>query len=87
MAETRYTVQLRGRGTITLPNAVRQRYRYGAGEVFALVDLEGVLVLAPKVPLVPKLAGEIERLREESALSLEALVRSVHEERHDEAGR
>ena len=80
-----YTVQPRGRGTITLPNALRRRYRFGPGDVFTLVDLEGIIVLAPKMPLVPKLAAEIEGLREEAGLSLEALLQAVRDERHGTA--
>lgn len=78
----RYPVQLRERGTLTLPSALRERYRYAPGDVFTLIDLDGMIVLAPKAPLVPKLAAEIERAREAAGLSVEDLVREAREERH-----
>jgi bifunctional DNA-binding transcriptional regulator/antitoxin component of YhaV-PrlF toxin-antitoxin module len=78
----RYTVQLRDRGTLTLPSAVRERYHYGPGDVFTLVDLEGTIVLVPKVPVVPKLAAEIEGLREAAGVSVEELLQVARAERH-----
>lgn len=83
----RYTVQLRDRGTLTLPSAVRERYHYDAGDVFTLVDLEGTIVLVPKAPVVPKLAAEIEKMRETGGLSVEELLHDARDQRHAEAPR
>jgi hypothetical protein len=46
-----------------------------------LVDLEGIFVFVPMVPIVPELANEIERLRLESGLSMEELLESLREQR------
>ena len=75
------TVQVRQRGTLTLPAELRQKYGIESGDTFRLLDLDGVLVLTPMTPMVPELAREIERLRVESGLSIEELLTALREER------
>ena len=61
---------MRQRGTVTLPAELRQKYGIRAGDTFRLVDLDGIFVLTPMMPIVPGLAHEIERTRQETELSL-----------------
>lgn len=86
------TVQIRQRGTLTLPAKLRAKYNLDEGDVLTLVDLGDAFFLSPKVSVVPKLAAEIERLREEAGLSVEDLLdgldeqrRRYYEERYGEA--
>lgn len=74
-------IQMRGRGALTLPSRIRDRYALSEGDPMTLVDLDGVMVLSPKVGVVAKLATEIERLREESGLSVEDLTKGVADQR------
>ncbi len=64
------TLQVRGRGPVTLPAALREKYRLADGDPLSLVDLDGVILLAPRVLIVPRLAVEMERLRHVRKLSL-----------------
>ena len=75
------TLQVRQRGVITLPADLRAKYGIQQGDTFRLIDLDGVFVLTPMVPMVPELAREIERVRLETGLSTEALLESLREER------
>ena len=75
------TIQLRGRGTLTLPASVRERYSLEDGDPLTLVDLDGALLITPRVSIIGKLASEIEYLRRESGLSLEDLLEGVREQR------
>lgn len=75
------TVQVRERGTLTLPADLREKYGIQPGDSFRLVDLDGIFVLTPMVPMVPELAREIERLRVEAGLSIEDLLASLRRER------
>lgn len=75
------TVQVRKRGVLTLPAALREKYGIREGDTFRLVDLDGIFVLTPMVPLAPELAREIERARLEAGLSLEDLLRGLREQR------
>lgn len=75
------TVQIRQRGTLTLPVDLREKYGIQSGDTFRIVDLDGVFILTPMVPMVPELAREIERLRLEAGLSTEDLLVSLREQR------
>ena len=70
------TVQIRQRGTFTLPAKLRAKYRLDEGDSLTVLDLEGSILLSPKVPVVPKLAAEIERLRLAAGLEVEDLLTS-----------
>lgn len=75
------TVQLRSRGVLTLPKALRDKYDLDEGDALHLVDAGGSLVLTPMEPVVPSLAREIERLRKEAGLSTDQLVKRLRDER------
>jgi len=75
------TVQVRKRGTLTLPAELREKYGIKPGDTFYLVDLDGVFILTPMAPIVPELAREIERLRKELGLSTEDLLAALREQR------
>ena len=75
------TVQLRERGVLTIPKAVRDRYGLGAGDALSFLDLDGVFVLSPKESVVPELAAEIERLRVEAGLTTEDLLAGLRQQR------
>ena len=67
------TIQIRKRGTLTLPAAVREKYGLGEGDPLTLVDLDGTILLTPRLLFVPRLAEELERLRKKKGLSLKDL--------------
>lgn len=75
------TVQIRERGVVTIPKAVRDRYGLGAGDAMSFLDLDGVFVLSPKGAVVPELAAEIERLRVEAGYTTGELLESLRAER------
>ena len=75
------TVQVRDRGVLTLPADLREKYGIRSGDTFRLVDLDGIFVFTPMVPMVPELAREIERARIEAGLSTDDLLRGLREQR------
>ena len=75
------TLQVRQRGSLTLPASLRARYKIKPGDTFRILDLDGILVLTPMVPMVPELAREIERARIEAGLSLEEMLAALREQR------
>jgi bifunctional DNA-binding transcriptional regulator/antitoxin component of YhaV-PrlF toxin-antitoxin module len=75
------TVQVRDRGVMTLPVDLRKKYGIQAGDSFRVVDLEGIFVLTPMVPMLPELAREIEKARLEAGLSVEELLEGLREQR------
>ena len=74
-------IQVRDRGVITLPAEIREKYGIENGAIFRLVDLDGIFVLTPMVPMVPELAREIEQARLEAGLSMEELLHGLREVR------
>ena len=75
------TIQVRQRGTLTLPADLREKYGIRSGDTFRLVDLDGVFVLTPMVPMVPELAREIEQMRQDAGLTTQELIASLREQR------
>jgi bifunctional DNA-binding transcriptional regulator/antitoxin component of YhaV-PrlF toxin-antitoxin module len=75
------TVQVRQRGALTLPMELRQKYGIREGDTYRLVDLDGIFILTPMVPMVPELAREIERSRLEMGLGMGELLKALREQR------
>ena len=66
-------IQIRQRGTLTIPRELRDKYGMAEGDPLTVVDLDGAILLAPKVLLVPRLAEELTRLRRSRGLSLKEI--------------
>lgn len=79
MAEA--TLQVRKRGVVTFPSELRERYGIREGDSYRLVDVDGIFILTPMTPMVPELAREIERLRQEAGLSVEEFLNGLREQR------
>ncbi len=75
------TIQIRQRGSLTLPVELRERYGIEAGDTFRILDLDGIFVLTPMTPMVPELAREIERARLEAGLDTADLLQALREQR------
>lgn len=75
------TIQIRKRGTLTLPKKIREKYGLTEGDPVTLVDLGGGILISPKPTTLPKLAAQLESLMEKQGLSLEDLVKGVAEQR------
>ena len=76
-----HTIQVRERGVVTLPAELRAKYNIENGKIFHLVDLDGIFVFVPMVPMVPELANEIERIRLEAGLSVDELLDDLRKQR------
>lgn len=75
------TVQVRGRGTVTLPAKIRERYDLSEGDPLTLVDLDGAILLSPRLSVADKLSAEIEYLTMQAGLSLDDLLEGLREQR------
>jgi bifunctional DNA-binding transcriptional regulator/antitoxin component of YhaV-PrlF toxin-antitoxin module len=74
-------IRVRKRGLVTLPAGLLEKYGIEEGDTFRVLDLDGLLVLAPMVPMVPELAREIESLRLEAEVSIPELLEGLKEQR------
>ena len=75
------TIQVRERGVVTLPAELREKYNIENGKIFRLVDLDGIFVFVPMIPMVQELANEIERIRLEAGVSVDELLDDLRKQR------
>lgn len=76
-----YSVRLRERGQITLPQAVRKDLSVDVGDSFTLVQINDSLLLSPRQTLIPKLSEEFTAIMQEEGVSLAELLQGLEEER------
>jgi AbrB family looped-hinge helix DNA binding protein len=75
-------IQVRRKGTITLPRELRNRYNVAEGDVFTVVDLgDGSLLLMPGASQVARLADRVAKALEAEEVSLDELLDALDEER------
>lgn len=75
-------LQIRSKGTITLPANLRKKYKLEDGEIFQLIDVgDGSFFLVPKESKVMKSADEVARILKEDNVTLEDLLQTLDEER------
>ncbi len=76
------TVQVRQRGTITIPRVLRRKYQLGEGDVFTLVDLgEGSLLLKRGQSEVERLGDQVATILAEEGVALDDMLQALDEER------
>ncbi len=79
---TNQTIQVRKKGSITLPSDLRAKYRLGEGDVFTLIDLgDGSFLLTPRISQVNRLGDRVARILEEEGITLDDLLGALDEER------
>ncbi|NIR52399.1 AbrB/MazE/SpoVT family DNA-binding domain-containing protein [candidate division KSB1 bacterium] len=71
------TIQIRKKGSVTLPVEIRKRYPLEEGDPVTLVDLDEGIFLSLKPSILPKLVAQIEELRQKNDVSLAELIEGV----------
>ncbi|MBK8615545.1 MAG: hypothetical protein IPN96_00235 [Anaerolineales bacterium] len=76
------TVQMRGKGSITFPAKLRNKYKLQEGEVFTVIDLGGgSFLLKPKVLEVDTLSRRIAKKLKDENVDMDDLLETIREER------
>ena len=76
------TIQIRKKGSVTLPVELRHKYDLDEGDVFTLIDLgDGSFLLTPRVSKVNRLGDRIAEILNEGDISVNGLVDALDEER------
>ena len=76
------TIQIRDKGTITLPVRLRRRYRLEPGDVYSLADLgDGVFLLTPGASRVADEGDRIARLMAQQGVTTEEILSALDQER------
>ena len=76
------TIQIRGKGTLTLPIELRRKYGLTEGDIITLIDLgDGSFILTPIVTKVDRLGDRVAQAMAEEGVSLEEILSTLDEER------
>ena len=79
---TTTTLQIRSKGTMTLPIELRRKYGLDEGDVITLIDLgDGSFLLTPIVTQVDRLGDRVARAMAEAGVSEDELLAALDEER------
>jgi bifunctional DNA-binding transcriptional regulator/antitoxin component of YhaV-PrlF toxin-antitoxin module len=75
-------IQIRSKGTVTLPIELRRKYSIDEGDVITLIDLgDGSFLLTPIVTQVDRLGDRVARAMKEAGVSEDELLAALDEER------
>ncbi len=75
-------VQLRQKGTITLPSDLRRRYNLGEGDIFTLIDLgDGSFLLTPHQSSVAQVGDEVAAILTKEGVTAEEIIEALDQER------
>ena len=79
---TTNTIQIRKKGTLTLPVELRNKYGVEEGDVYTVIDMgDGSFLLSPRVSQINHLGDRVAEILNEENVSLEVLLHSLAEER------
>lgn len=76
------TVQIRGKGSLTIPSSLRRKYGLNSGDVVTVIDLgDGCLLLSPRVSRVAQMGDLATGAMRDAAVSLDDMLKTLDEER------
>lgn len=75
-------IQIRGKGTVTLPIELRRKYGLDEGYLLNLIDLgEGSFLLTPTVTQVDRLGDRVAKAMADEDVSVDEILIALEEER------
>lgn len=74
-------VRIQEKGQVTLPSEVRQKLGLKKGDLVAVMETEGGVLITPQQVVANKALDRIGQVLKEKGLSLEELIESGREER------
>ena len=76
------TIQIRGKGAVTLPIELRRKYGLDEGDIITLIDLgDGSLLLSPIITKVDRLGDRVARMMAEEEIVMDEILDTLDEER------
>jgi bifunctional DNA-binding transcriptional regulator/antitoxin component of YhaV-PrlF toxin-antitoxin module len=79
---TTSTIQVRKKGSITLPMDLRAKYGVDEGDVFTLIDMgDGSFLLTPRISQVNRLGDRVAEILRAEDVSLDELLNTLDDER------
>lgn len=76
------TIQIRSKGSVTLPIELRRKYGLDEGDVITLIDLgDGSFLLTPVVTQVDRFGDRVAKVIEQAGVPVDELLSALDEER------
>lgn len=76
------TLQIRSKGTMTLPIELRRKYGLDEGDVISVIDLGGgALLLTPIITQVDRLGDRVAKAMEAAGITEDEILAALDEER------
>ena len=76
------TIQIRKKGSLTLPIDLRNKYKVDEGDIFSLIDLgDGSFLLTPRISQVNRLGDRIAEIIDREGHSTDDLLNALDDER------
>ena len=76
------TIQIRGKGTLTLPIELRRKYGLDEGDIITLIDLgDGSFLLTPIVSKVDRFGDRVAQAMAQEGVTLDEILAELDEER------
>ena len=76
------TIQIRGKGAVTIPVELRRKYGLDEGDIITLIDLgDGSFLLTSKVTQVDRLGDRVAQAMTKEGVSLDEILTALDEER------
>jgi bifunctional DNA-binding transcriptional regulator/antitoxin component of YhaV-PrlF toxin-antitoxin module len=76
------TIQIRSKGSLTLPIEFRRKYGLGEGDVITLIDMgDGSFLLTPFVTQVDRLGDRVAKAMADKGVTLDEILTALDEER------
>ena len=76
------TIQIRSKGTLTLPIELRRKYGLDEGDVITLIDMgDGSFLLTPIVTQVDRLGDRVAKAMADQGVTLDEILVALDEER------
>jgi len=76
------TIQIRGKGAVTLPIELRRKYGLDEGDIITLIDLgDGSFLLTPIITKVDHFGDRVAQTMAEEGISLDEIMTALDEER------
>lgn len=76
------TIQIRGKGAVTIPVDLRRKYGLDEGDIITLIDLgDGSFLLTPRVTQVDRLGDRVAQAMAKEGITLDEILTALDEER------
>ena len=76
------TIQIRKKGSLTLPVEFRNKYNFEEGDAFTLIDFgDGSFLFSPHLSQINRLGGRVAEILDQENISLDDLLAALEEDR------